>query len=184
MHSLPLQNTLHSICTCHWYSLLAMHSSSLQNTLHSICTCHWYSLLAMHLPSLQNTLHSIYTSLIQSASNAFTFYQKYSLLGKHSPSITRMHSSRMRTSHSLTVCWSLLPGGVSALGVSAPRGCLLLRGVYSWGCLLRGGVCSWQVSTLGVSAPRGCVCSGGVCSQGVSALGDVYSQGEWYPSMH
>ena len=28
---------------------------------------------------------------------------------------TRMHSSRMRTSRPLTVCWSLLPGGVSAL---------------------------------------------------------------------
>ena len=41
-----------------------------------------------------------------------------------------MHSSRMRTDRSLTVCWSLLRGGVSAPrggvvrgeGVSAPRG--------------------------------------------------------------
>ena len=45
---------------------------------------------------------------------------------------TRMHSSRMRTGRSLTVCWSLLSGGggvsapggggVSARGVSAPGG--------------------------------------------------------------
>ena len=69
-----------------------------------------------------------------------------------------MHSSRMRTGRSLTVCWSLLrgrggsaPGGVSARGVSAsggvsaPRGCLLLGGCLLSGerCLLLGGVCSW-----------------------------------------
>ena len=39
--------------------------------------------------------------------------------------ITRMHFSRMRTGRSLTVCWSLLPGGG---GVSAPGGCLFLGG--------------------------------------------------------
>ena len=41
---------------------------------------------------------------------------------------TRMHSSRMRTGHSLTVCWCLLPGGIC-----------LVRGVVClvWG---RGGV--------------------------------------------
>ena len=77
----------------------------------------------------------------------------------------------MRTGRSLTVCWSLLSGGMSA-----PEG-----------CLLPGGVCSRGVSDLGVSAPRGVsapegVCSGGflllggllpggVCSQGVSAPG-------------
>ena len=55
---------------------------------------------------------------------------------------TRMHSSRMRTGRSLTVCWRLLPGGggcsgdgsglggVSALGgACSPRGCLLPWGV-------------------------------------------------------
>ena len=52
---------------------------------------------------------------------------------------TRMHSSRMRTGRSLTICRSLLPGGVYAA-----RG-----GVCSWGLLL-GGVCSQ-----GVSAPGG-----------------------------
>ena len=79
---------------------------------------------------------------------------------------TRMHSSRMRTGRSLTVCWSLLlggllpggggllrrgvwPGGVSAPGGSAPGGCLLR------GCLFRG-------STPGeVSAPRGVSAPGG-----------------------
>ena len=61
-----------------------------------------------------------------------------------------MHSSRMRTGRSLTVCRNLLPGvGVSASG---------------------GGVCSQ-----GVSAPGGCLPpgDGGVCSQGMSALGGI-----------
>ena len=78
---------------------------------------------------------------------------------------TRMHSSRMGTGRSLTVCWSLLPGGVC-----------------SGGCLTWGGVCSRGVSALGVSALgvsalggvcSGGVCSGGVCSGVVSALGGV-----------
>ena len=43
--------------------------------------------------------------------------------------MTRMHSSRMRTGRSLTVCWRLLPGG----------GCLLPGGVGGSGL---GGVCS------------------------------------------
>ena len=89
---------------------------------------------------------------------------------------TRMHSSRMRTDHSLTICCSLLPrgvcsGGVSGLGVSglggvysqgvsAPGGCLVCgvlpargvcsRGYLVQGCLVLGGVLSW-----GVSCPRG-----------------------------
>ena len=97
--------------------------------------------------------------------------------------ITTMHSRRMRTGRSLTVCCSLLPRGV----VSAPGGCLFLGGgVCFWGV---GGVCSWGVSAFGgclllgvcwgvsapggvcsggVSAPRGCA-PGGVCSRGVSA---------------
>ena len=40
-----------------------------------------------------------------------------------------MHSSRMRTGHSLTVCWSLLPGG----GVHASRGAMLPGGVCASG---------------------------------------------------
>ena len=57
---------------------------------------------------------------------------------------TRMHSSRMRTGRSLTVCWRLLPGGggvcsgggMSAQGGSAPRG------VWSGVGLVWGDVCS------------------------------------------
>ena len=82
-----------------------------------------------------------------------------------------MHSSRMRTGRSLTVCRSLLLGGWLLWGVSAPGGCVCL---LPWGCLLPGmgclllegcllpgvsasrGVCSQGVSAWGVSAPRGC----------------------------
>ena len=100
-----------------------------------------------------------------------------------------MHSSRMRTGRSLTVCWRLLPGGggvpspggvcsgggggvpglggVCSGGVSAPRGVV---------CLVRGGVCSGGVCLVwGVSAPRGggvpgqegvvCMVGGGLASQ-------------------
>ena len=65
-----------------------------------------------------------------------------------------MHSSRMRTGRSLTVCWSLLPGGGSGPG----------------GCLLPGG-----------SGPVPGVCSGGVWSRGVSASGGVCSGGQSGP---
>ena len=56
-----------------------------------------------------------------------------------------MHSSRMRTGRSLTVCWILLLGG----GVCSQGGCLLLGGVVSapGECLLPGGG----------SAPGGCI---------------------------
>ena len=84
---------------------------------------------------------------------------------------TRMHSSRMRTGRSLTVCWRLLLGG----------GCLL-----PGGGLLQG----WGVSApRGVSGPRGGVWSrwgvwsqGGVCSGGLLLGGS--GPGGWYPSMH
>ena len=101
-----------------------------------------------------------------------------------------MHSSRMHTGRSLTVCQSLLP-----------RGSLLLGGVCYGGC-----VCSWLVSAPGASAlggvyvysggsalGGGCLlleslsAQGGVCSGGVSALGEgavSASRGWWYPSMH
>ena len=109
---------------------------------------------------------------------------------------TRLHSSRMRTAHALTVSPSML----CAWGMSAPGGCLLL-GDVSRGCLVPegvswGGVCSW-----GVSAPRGvgCICSSGswcllggfssggcffsggcVCSRGcVCSEGVDYSRGWW-----
>ena len=58
---------------------------------------------------------------------------------------TRMHSSRMRTGRSLTVCCSLLPGvGAWSRGGSAPRG-----GAWCGGC-----VCSWGgVPPRGVGIP-------------------------------
>ena len=73
---------------------------------------------------------------------------------------TRMHSSRMRTGRSLTVCCSLLPGGVCSGGVCSWGGVFSQGGVWSRGvcvCLLQGG---------------GCLLRGGVCSGGV------------HPSMH
>ena len=53
---------------------------------------------------------------------------------------TRMHSSRMRTGRSLTICWRLLPGG----------GCLLPGGLVPWGLSGPRGVWFW-----GASAPGG-----------------------------
>ena len=91
-----------------------------------------------------------------------------------------MHSSRMRTGRSLTVCRRLLPGGggvsaqgVCSQGVSASGGCLLLGGLVSApggvsaprrvsalvGYLLLGGVCSRECLLL-----RGVCSGGGVCS--------------------
>ena len=65
-----------------------------------------------------------------------------------------MHSSRMRTGRSLTVCRSLLPGGCLLPGWRCliPGGCLLLGGVCSGG-----GVCSQ-----GCLLPGGGSASGGV----------------------
>ena len=65
---------------------------------------------------------------------------------------TRMHSSRMRTVRSLSVCCSLFPGG-----------CLVPGGVWPGGCLLHGGVCSRGVSGPGgLSAPGGSGSGGGI----------------------
>ena len=121
-------------------------------------------------------LSADYTEILLTAVTSFyqvqnNFSISISLFHSVKQSQTRMHSSRMRTGCSLTVCCSLLPRGVSVLGgVSAPGG---------------GGVCSREggcVCSRGLmSAPRG-VCSwGGVCSGGgvcsrrgwVSALGGV-----------
>ena len=101
---------------------------------------------------------------------------------------SRMHSSRMCTGHSLTACWSLFPGGVSAPWGCAPEGvwsegCLLWGFVCSGGCLLQGGVCSgvwggWEgVWSWGVSGPRGSTL-GGICS------GGCLLWGVWYPSIN
>ena len=66
-----------------------------------------------------------------------------------------MHSSRMHTGRSLTVCWRLLPGG----GSPVPGGCLPGRG---------GGVSGWSG---GVSGPRGALVRGVSSPGGVSGPG-------------
>ena len=79
-----------------------------------------------------------------------------------------MHSSRMRTGRSLTICWHLLPGGG---GVSLPGGLPAQGGSPCLGgfSLPGGGVCSGGLPAGGFSLPggvlpaRGCSpCPGGV----------------------
>ena len=94
---------------------------------------------------------------------------------------TRMHSSRMRTTRTLTVSPSMLCAG----GVSAPRGCTWSEGVSAPGggeCVcFRGGVCSQGVYLVlgGVPGPGGCTWSGGVylVPEGVCSGGCTCSQG-------
>ena len=76
---------------------------------------------------------------------------------------TRMHSSRMRTGRSLTVCWCLLRGG-----------CLLLGGVCSGGCLLPGGCLLWGGLLWGVSA------LGGVCIPACTEADPPCVQNSWH----
>ena len=77
-----------------------------------------------------------------------------------------MHFCRMRTGRLLTVCRSLLPGGVHGPGgVLSPGGVPDPRGVSGWGVYLVPG---------GVPDPGGCLVQGRVCSRGWV----------WYPSMH
>ena len=96
---------------------------------------------------------------------------------------TRMHSSRMRTSHSLTVCWRLLPGGGCAWsgggvvslvrgrgGVPGPRGggwCTWSRGVV---CLFRGGLASQHALRQKPPQPWCLVRGGGVPGPGGSGI--------------
>ena len=84
--------------------------------------------------------------------------------------VTRMHSSRMRTGHSLTICCSLLPGlegsAWSRGGLPGPQGVCLVQGgspckggagVSGWS----GGVSAWSRGGLpglgGFSLPGGCL---------------------------
>ena len=69
----------------------------------------------------------------------------------HSINWTRMHSSRMRTGRSLTVCWRLLPGGVPGPGGWGGVG------VWSRG----GGAWSWGVCSRGVPCRGGLLPGGG-----------------------
>ena len=86
------------------------------------------------------------------------------------PCSTRMHSSRMRTGRSLTVCWSQLPGEVCSLvGGGCSQGGVCSGGVCSGGCLLWGeGVCFWGGCLLlwGLLPGGGGLLPGGVCSGG------------------
>ena len=60
------------------------------------------------------------------------FYVSLDDTVEHNVLKTRMHSSRMRTGRSLTVCWSVLPGGVWSGGCLL-RGGLLWGGLPAWG---------------------------------------------------
>ena len=75
--------------------------------------------------------------------------------------IKRMHSSRMRTGRSLTVCWRLLPGG----------------GLLWWGVVWGGGAWSRGVCSRGVVSGPGGVWSGGVPGLGWWCL--IWGGGAW-----
>ena len=91
-----------------------------------------------------------------------------------------MHSSRMRTGRSLTVCWSLFPGregGGRGVCVSSSQGGVCSGGVSAPGDICSGGGVSANqggggVCSGGVSASWGGCLLWGVCSRGVSALGE------------
>ena len=81
------------------------------------------------------------------------------------PNETRLHSSRMRTAHALTVSPSMLYGGVYLV----PGGCLLPGVSAPGGVYLVPGGCTWS---RGVSTPGGCTRSWGrVCSRRVWSPG-------------
>ena len=94
------------------------------------------------------------------------------------PCSTRMHSSRMHTSHSLTVCLSLLLGGGGLL----LGGCLLGGLLPGW-CLLLGGVSFFGVPPSGGGASLGCASFlGGLLLGGVpSSWGSVLGGGVSLP---
>ena len=76
------------------------------------------------------------------------------------PIITRMHSSRMRTGRSLTVCWRLCLGGGLVPGVVwSGGGCLL------WGDLVPGGCLLWGVCSGGGWSGGSLLPGGGMVSQ-------------------
>ena len=77
-----------------------------------------------------------------------------------------MHSSRMRTGRSLTVCWSLLPGGGLVWGGLVPGG-LVQGGCLVWGVPGQGGLVPG-----GVSGLEGCLVWRGAWSGGVWSLGE------------
>ena len=84
-----------------------------------------------------------------------------------------MHSNKMRTGRSLTVCLlASTSRGMSAQGVSSPRGSAPGEGVSGpGGVWSQGGVCSGGCLVLGESGPRGVFAPGVVCSGGCLVLG-------------
>ena len=107
-----------------------------------------------------------------------------------------MHSSRMRTGRSLTLCQSLLLGGGGSgsnppqfppwvwawRGVSLPGGASLLGGHLGRGVSLPGVPPSWGVSLagvslLGVSLLGGLLARGSPCWGGASLLGALLLEG-------
>ena len=101
-------------------------------------------------------LHFLIKSQSYSMNSIIHIHTTYSMRCIKTQSLleTRMHSSRMRTSCSLTVCCSLLPGGGLLRGV-----CLVWGGAWSGVCLLWGGV----------SAPGGCLVGGCLLPVGIPA---------------
>ena len=110
---------------------------------------------------------------------------KNNIVPKSSHLTTRMHSSRMRTGHSLTVCRSLLlwgvnlvPGGwVSVQGGLCP-GWSLSRVVSVQVVSVQVGLCpGWSLSRVfRLVSVQGGLCPGGLCP-GVSAQGGLYPKG-------
>ena len=71
-----------------------------------------------------------------------------------------MHSSRMRTGRSLTVCQSLLPGGACSQGGAWSQGCAWSRGCLLPGGPALGGLLLGEPGPRGVPGPRGCLVPG------------------------
>ena len=99
-----------------------------------------------------------------------------------------MHSSRMRTGRSLTVCREVGGGGSPSWGVSLAGGCLLAGGLLPRGCLLggvsfsgEGGLLGGGVSLAGGSPWQGCLL-GGVSFPGGASLGGLLHRGGGSPS--
>ena len=108
-----------------------------------------------------------------------TIPQKNSCYRSQDNYVTRMHSSRMRTGRSLTVCCSLLPGG----GVPGPGGCLVWGSAWSRGVPSPRGEGGLPAGGGGcLPGMGGCLVPGGSPCQGVPGLGGggvLPAQGGW-----
>ena len=116
--------------TCQFYFSININSKSM---LSKECTCIFYMFFVLK------------TSL--SSFMQVRFFYTYRQCYRFSYRLTRMHSSRMHTSRSLTICCSLLPGGGGLLPGGSGLG-----GVCSQGCVCSGGG----------SAPGECLLPGGI----------------------